>query len=158
MEDVYPRIEKTDTPEVYLRQIGKGRIAFIPWDIDRIFWEALNCDHGVLLANIVTWASNEDATVTVSGPGVLDVTIWEQEASMTVHLVNLTNPMMMRGPFRELIPLGSQEVTVKLPEGKRPKALKLLSTGESIKYQYENGCVNLIVPSILVHEVVAIDL
>jgi len=27
---------------------------------------------------------------------VLDVTVWRQEHSMTVHLVNLTNPMMMK--------------------------------------------------------------
>ena len=35
---------------------------------------------------------------------MLDVTVWRQKDSMTVHLVNLTNPMMMKGPMRELIP------------------------------------------------------
>jgi hypothetical protein len=30
--------------------------------------------------------------------------------SMTVHLVNLTNPMMMKGPVREVIPISSQQV------------------------------------------------
>ena len=40
------------------------------------------------------------------GPGVLDVTVWRQRDSMTVHLVNLTNPMMMKGPLREIIPVG----------------------------------------------------
>ena len=53
----------------------------------------------------------------VTGPGVLDVTAWRQAGSMTVHLVNLTNPMMMKGPFRELIPVGEQQVVVQLPAG-----------------------------------------
>jgi hypothetical protein len=40
----------------------------------------------------------------VTGSGTLDVTVCRQQASMTVHLVNLANPMMMKGPVRELIP------------------------------------------------------
>ena len=31
----------------------------------------------------------------------LDVTVWRQENSATLHLVNLTNPMAMRGFVRE---------------------------------------------------------
>ncbi|MCP4405874.1 MAG: hypothetical protein GY801_52335 [bacterium] len=157
MEEVYPRIEKTDIPEVYLRRIGESRVAFIPWDIDRIFWEVLNCDHGRLLANVVDWAAHAERPVTATGQGVIDVTVWDQETSMTVHLVNLTNPMMMRGPFRELISIGAQRVSIQVPADKTPKMVKLLSSGKSVKYQYENGCVRLIVPSILVHEVIAID-
>ena len=54
MEEVYPRQAKTDIPEVYLREIGTSRIVYFPWDIDRIFWEMLNVDHGKLLSNAVT--------------------------------------------------------------------------------------------------------
>ena len=68
--------------------------------------------------NAVRWATDEEPPVEVKGPGVLDVTAWRQEGSMTVHLVNLTNPMMMKGPFRELIPVGEQRVTVRLPGGR----------------------------------------
>jgi len=48
-------------------------------------------DHFKLLRNAVTWATNEDPIVTVTGPGVLDVTVWQQKDSLTMHLVNLTN-------------------------------------------------------------------
>ena len=41
---------------------------------------------------------------------MLDVTVWRQRESMTVHLVNLTNPMMMKGPLREVIPIGPLDV------------------------------------------------
>ncbi|MBI3696937.1 MAG: hypothetical protein HY238_19150, partial [Acidobacteria bacterium] len=114
MEMVYPRVPKTDIPEVYLRDLGKSRVVYIPWDIDRTFWETMAVDHGKLLRNAVEWAANEERPVTVTGPGVLDVTVWRQKESMTVHLVNLTNPMMMKGPFRELIPIGEQRVVVRL--------------------------------------------
>ena len=43
MEKVYPRVPKTDIAELYLRQVGSGRVVYFPWDIDRIFWEVLGC-------------------------------------------------------------------------------------------------------------------
>ncbi|PYR57502.1 MAG: hypothetical protein DMF91_19335, partial [Acidobacteria bacterium] len=39
MEKVYPRVPKTDIPEVYVREIGGSRMVYFPWDIDRVFWE-----------------------------------------------------------------------------------------------------------------------
>ena len=88
-------------------------MVYFPWDIDRTFWEVLAVDHGKLLRNAVDWAANEPRPVTVTGPGVLDVTVWRQKDSMTVHLVNLTNPMMMKGPLREFHPHAARKsVTV----------------------------------------------
>jgi hypothetical protein len=96
MEDVYPRVPETDIRELYLRQAGKGRVAYIPGDIDRSFWQMLNSDHSQLLRNTIRWALEEEPIVQVTGPGVIDVAVWQQKQSMTVHLVNLNNPMMMK--------------------------------------------------------------
>jgi putative glycosyl hydrolase-like family 6 (GHL6) protein/glycosyl hydrolase family 42 (putative beta-galactosidase) len=157
MEMVYPRVTKTDTPEIYVRDLGRGRVVYFPWDIDRVFWEVLSVDHGRLLANAVDWAANEERPAHVTGPGVLDVTVWRQADSMTVHLVNLTNPMMMKGPFRELIPVGQQNVRVRLPEGKTARRIRLLASGHTPPVQATAGYVTVAVPSVLDHEVVAID-
>jgi len=73
MEHVYPRQPDTDIRELYLREMGKGRIAYIPWDIDRTFWNILNVDHGKLLNNVFRWALNEDSIVEVTGNGILDI-------------------------------------------------------------------------------------
>jgi hypothetical protein len=158
MEEVYPREVKTDIPEAYLQENGESRIVYFPWDISRIFWEMLNVDHGKLLANAVTWAMNDEQPVTVTGPGVMDVTIWEQPESITVHMVNLTNPMMMRGPFRELFPVGEQQVVVRLPQGKTVNRVKLLRGGQTPESEVCSGYVKVTVPIVVDHEVVAIDL
>ena len=117
MEDVYPRVPHTDTRELYLRDLGRSRVAYVPWDIDRTFWEVMSPDHGRLLRNVISWAMNEPPPVEVDGRGVIDVTVWRQRDSMTVHLVNLTNPMMMKGPLREAIPIGPLTVRVRVPNG-----------------------------------------
>jgi len=158
MEHVYPRKPETDIREVYLRELPKSRIAYIPWDIGRTFWEIMNVDHGRLLRNIISWTANEEPPVQVTGPGVLDVTVWRQKQSMTVHLVNLTNPMMMKGPFREFIRIGEQKLQVKIPQGTKIKKIHLLVGDKSPDYETRDDIVSLSVPSILDHEVVALDL
>jgi hypothetical protein len=157
MEMVYPRGERPDLPQVFAREVGRGRVVYFPWDIDRVFWEVMSPDHGRLLANAVDWATNEERPVTVSGPGVLDVTIWRQHKSLTVHLVNLTNPMMMRGPIREAIPLAEQRVRIRL-DGARPAGVHLLVAGQTPHIAESAGYLTVTVPSVLEHEVVAVDL
>ncbi len=158
MEDVYPRVGHTDIPAVHLSEMGKGRVVYFPWDLDRTFWEVLAGDHLRLLHNAVLWATNEEPLLTVSGPGVLDLAVWRRQDSVTVHLVNLTNPMMMKGPVREIIPLSSHLVRVKLPNGAKPKAAHLLVAGQSAQYKFAGRYLEVPVPSIGLHEVVAIDL
>ena len=158
MEHVYPRVPETDTRELYLREMGAGRTAYVPWDIDRTFWEIMNADHGKLLRNVVTWALNEEPVVQAIGRGVLDVAVWRQKQSLTVHLVNLTNPMMMKGPFRELIPLDRQEVRIRLPEGVKAEGVRLLVGDTAPEYEAIDGAVAVVVPSIADHEVIALDL
>jgi hypothetical protein len=118
MEEVYPRQHRTGQPECYAREVSGGRVVYFPFDLDRTFWEVLSPDHAKLLRNAVEWATNEAPVVEVKGKGLLDITVWRQASSMTVHLVNLTNPMMMKGPYRETFPVGP--LTVFVP-GIRPK-------------------------------------
>ena len=70
----------------------------------------------------------------------------------------LTNPMMMKGPFREFIPIGAQKMRVRLPDGKRAKKIQFLVSGKAAKGKLIGHYVELVVPSILDHEVVAIEL
>ena len=157
MEDVYPRVPKTEIRELYLRESGLSRVAYVPWDIDRTFWEVMSPDHGLLLRNIVQWATNEPAPVEVDGPGVIDVTAWRQRDSMTVHLVNLTNPMMMKGPLREVIPVGPVTVKLRIPAGIRPGKVQLLTAGTTPRVSQADGVLTVTVPRVEVHEVVAVD-
>jgi hypothetical protein len=166
MEKVYPRAARTDTPEVYLREFSApatpgstgGRLVYFPWDIDRTFWEVLCVDHFKLLRNAVEWATSEEPVVSVTGPGVLDVTVWRQRDSVTVHLVNLTNPMMMKGPVRELIPVGPQKVRIRLAAGVEPRRVHLLAADQTPRVERSGRNLTLTVPSVVDHEIVAIDL
>ena len=158
MEEVFPRKNAPrGQPGAIVRRVGKGRVVYLPGDIDRTFWETLNLDQARLLRNAVLWATDEVAPLTVKGKGVLDVSVWVQQNSMTAHLVNLTNPMMMKGPIREIIPITAQQVSVKIPLERRVKQVQLLVAGTKPNYTNTDGLLQLEVPSIGLHEVVAID-
>jgi hypothetical protein len=157
MEMVYPRIKHTDKAAVFLKDMGHSRVVYFPWDIERTFWEMMNCDHLALLVNAIKWALNEEPPVLVSGKGLLDITIWQQKSSLTVHLVNLTNPMMMKGPFREAIALSEQKVKIQLPVGVRVTKVQLLVSEEAPKVAEMPGCILVSLPSILDREVIAVD-
>ncbi len=159
MEEVYPRVEDSGHAELYLRELpGGGRVAYFPIDIERTFSELLIHDHLKLLAGAVAWATNETPPVVVKGPGYLDLAVWRQAESLTVHIVNMTNPMAMRGSFRELYPVGPLEVDVALPAGASVSRVKLLTARRRPKYVVEGGRLRVTVPSVECHEVVAVDL
>jgi hypothetical protein len=157
MEEVFPRPVHEQDAGVFLRQNGQSRVVYFPWDIDRTFWEVMDVDHGKLLRNAVIWATQEPAPVFVEGKGIVDVAVWEQQSSMTVHLVNLTNPMMMKGPVREAIPLSRQKLSILVPEGRRVRRVHLLEADSEVAYRSEGRAIVLEVPQVDVHEIVAVD-
>jgi hypothetical protein len=157
MEKVYPRTEKTDVSCLYLRQPA-GRVAYFPFDIDRTFWEVLCVDHLKLLRNAVLWAHNEAPIIEVDGPGFLDVTGWRNSSSIAIHLVNMTNPMAMKGPYRDFFPVGAQTLRLNLPAGIRAKEARLLVAGKSIPMERSGSLISFTVPSVLDHEVIAIEI
>jgi hypothetical protein len=158
MEEVFPRPAKRRDPGVVVRENGASRVVYFPWDIGRTFWQVLNVDHGKLLGNAIQWATNEGPVVTVEGPGVIDLAVWEQKDSMTVHLVNLTNPMMMKGPVREVVPLVGQKVRVRVPAGRRATGARYLVADRTAVYRRSGDALEFETPQIGVHEVIAVDL
>jgi hypothetical protein len=153
MEDVWPRVPHTDQPGVFLRQQGEGRVAYFPFDLDRTFWEVQSPDHGRLFANTVRWSLGGPGWVRIEGPGVVDVAVLAQEHTFTVHLVNLTNPMLMRGPVRELIPVGPQRIRLPRPV----KSARWLVANKPATFTTAQGWCEFITPPILLHEVLAVE-
>lgn len=158
MEEVFQRSTATSGPGVYLSRHGKGRVVYFPGDLDRTFWSFLDTDQLRLLVNGVRWAMPTPVPVRVEGKGVMDIAVWKQKHSLTVHLVNLTNPMMMKGPLREVIPAPPQTVRLRIPQGNRVGRIHLLVAGVEAASKQEGDILTIEVPSVQIHEVIACDL
>jgi hypothetical protein len=82
----------------------------------------------------------------------------ENAGSITVHLVNLTNPMAMKGPYRDFFPGGAQTIKLRLPSSVHANHVHLLVADRSVPFKLSGSVLTITVPSILDHEVVAIDI
>ena len=132
-----------------------GRTVYFPFNLGAIFWEALQTDHGRLIANAVGWALGKTPEVTVEGAGLVDVAVHRGETSVAVALVNLTNPMAMRGPIRETLPLPPQTVSIAVPDG-RVKA-RLLVAGVDVEPTISDGRAEIVIPTAGLLEIVHVD-
>ena len=141
-----------------MQELGNGRVVYFPWDIDRLVWDVMGLDHTLLLQNAIRWAMNEPAPVRCEGLGLFDITAWRQKDSITVHLVNMTNPMAMRANLHQLIPSQPQHVEIDLPAGKRAAKVHMLMKEGSLPLQQKGNTLSFTVPTVLDYEVVAIDL
>jgi hypothetical protein len=157
-EAAYPREPTSETPMAYVRAFGKGRVVYFPFNPDETFWEDAAKDHLVLLRNAVAWATGELQPMTVEGAGLVDVSYWRQEKSLTAHLVNLNNPATMNGFMHETVPIGPFVVSLQLPPGARAMRVRLLEAEQDAKVRREGDRLFVDVPRLRIHEVVAVDL
>src|SRR5690606_12739518 len=154
MEEVYPR-EGPGAPAIVTRELpGGGRTVYVGFDIGSLFWEALQADHGTVIANAVRWALRDDERVRVEGHGMVDLAVRENDAGIAVSIVNLTNPMAMRGAIRETIPLADQRVKVRLPAHANGATGRLLVAERDVEVRIHDGVAEVEVPKLDLLEVV----
>ncbi len=152
-ETAWMRQPKTDIPGLVL----KGRVAYLPADIDRRFGRENLPDHGDLLANLARWVVGDRMPLSVEGRGLIDCHLYTQPGRVILHVVNLTSAGSWRAPIDELIPLGPLAVRVRLPEGVRARRAQFLVAGGSGTPKVGGGQASFEVKSVLDHEVVVIE-
>ncbi|HEX3729316.1 MAG TPA: alpha-amylase family protein, partial [Opitutaceae bacterium] len=132
-EDDWMRTPRTNIPALIVNeQPGRGRVAYLPADLDRRYDRNLLPDHGDLLANLARWAAREDMPLKVEGPGLVDCNLYRQPGRAILHLVNLTNAGTWRAPVDELIPVGPLRVAVRLPDDVRAGSIDLRVSGRKL--------------------------
>ncbi|HEY4202328.1 MAG TPA: family 10 glycosylhydrolase [Devosiaceae bacterium] len=157
MEEVYPR-ENPRGAAAVTRETGKGgRVVYIPWNIGEVFWQSLAKDHGQLLGNAIDWALGGRPAVRVMGPGVVDIAVRSGEKKAALALLNLTNPMMMKGPLRDVLPIGAQTISYKAPAGAKSATARLVIAGTSVPVAIKDGWFEIVVPGLERMEVVQLD-
>jgi Hypothetical glycosyl hydrolase 6 len=156
-ETAWMRQSKTDIPGLIINDKSKGRVAFVPADIDRLFSQHNLPDHGDLLGNLIRWAANENIPLHVEGLGLVDCQLYRQPGRMVLHLVNLTNSATWRQPIHELIPVGPFQMRIKLPGDMHVKNLDLLVSKQQIPFSINDCWVSFELKSVLDHEVMILS-
>jgi len=155
-EMVYPHSEAPFEPAIVLREHDRSRLACIPGDIDRSFWRSGNPDLSRLIKNVIAWLVRDQAPLTVTGDGIIETFAWETEPGFALHLLNYTNPNMLRGWFTGTYPVGPQRVRAELPEGINGTRVDFLRGATSVPLQRDGRAVEFTIPGIRDYEVAVI--
>ena len=105
MEEVYPREAPRGAAVVTREHKSGGRTVYIPWNIGAIFWEVLAADHQRSSPTPCAGRSASVRPVEVTGSGSSISRCASNDDGVAVVLNNLTNPMAMKGPIREIFPV-----------------------------------------------------
>jgi hypothetical protein len=147
------RQPKTDIPGLVL----KGRVAFLPADIDRLYASLNLPDHATLLANLVKWAADGDIPLEVEARGLFDCNVYKQPGRVIAHVVNLTATGRMPVTDDDLVPAGPLKFGVRLPAGVRGRSVRMLVAEKSLTPVVASGWARVVVPSVLDHEVLVFE-
>ncbi len=144
MEEVYPRPGHTPPAVVTRTHAGGGRTVCIAFDIGEVYWRALQSDHGRLIAQAVSWARGDGPPdVQVHGKGLVDLAVREGPGEIAVLVVNLTDPMAMRGQRHDALPLHDQEVVLRIPDGMQLATAELVVAGTPAPTSVRGGLLHI---------------
>lgn len=156
-EAAWPRIPRTDFPLCVVRDEPGARSVYFAGDLGRLIWEKQLPDHLALVERATRWALARPLPLRVEGPGVVDLHAYRQGDRLIVHLVNLTNPNLWKGPCRELLPLAGQTLIVSGAEGSATWRARCLVSGREVECRQGDGGIAVAVPDVLDHEVVVLE-
>lgn len=140
-----------------MADFGRGRIAAIFGPVAQAFYRshhpALRLFIGQLVEKIFP-----DPVVRVEAPPTVDIALRRvKDGRLTLHLLNRTGfPVPDRYSFIDAIPeVGPIRITLNLPA--RPKAITGHPDGTRLRWKWEKGRAVIVVSSLHIHGIIAVD-
>lgn len=155
-EMVYTETPRTTEPAIVLRENGASRLAWLPGDVERSFWRSDNGDLSRLLRNTIQWLLGGERPIVISGDGIAELFAWRTAPGYAVHILNYTNPNMLRGWFRESYPIRNQSVRLLLPDTASIAGVRALRSGSNLPHKQTGRTVEFTIPEIVDYEVVVL--
>ncbi len=154
-EMVYPRAPHTNEPAAIFGEEGKSRIAYLPGDVDRTFWNSGNDDLCRFIHNAIRWVHGEEsAPVSVKGDGLVEMFAWETEPGYALHILNYTNPNALRAPLRQIHSIGEQHVEFRA--GRKIATVRALRAEKAISFRQQGDIIAFAIPGVEDYEVIAL--
>lgn len=145
---------QTRLPLCTLREYGKGRVLFLPFELGRLAQEYKLGEHYRLMQNCVTLLLGEEKAFTAKAPGGIQAMAYEGDGRILAHFVNGIG----QRPLTEASPYHDLSFTVKLPEGKHVKAAHARIEGSKVEWREEEGRVLCRLEKVEIWEMVSLEL
>jgi hypothetical protein len=136
----------TDFPGVVANSFGNGQAVFIPWQIGSQYqWKGNNGQRAVFMAALQNILKVESTLVTDASPLIEMTHIGNRNGAFEwIGMINHSG--QIGDAFREPVPIYS--TTIRFKPTKPVKAIKLMRSGEGLKFKQKDGWIECVVPKL----------
>lgn len=152
-EKVWADKVETEIPGLAFADLGRGRVAWIPWDVGGLYYRHSSRGHGGLMADVIDRLLPDGRQLRTSAHPLVEITVMRQaERDRTlVHLVNASG----HAGTAYFEPIEMREVALDLDgDFARARAMVL---GETLPVTRAGGRVRFVLPRLGAYEVVVLD-
>jgi hypothetical protein len=87
-EKVWTDKVETEIPGLALADLGRGRVAWIPWDVGGLYYRHSSPGHGGLMADVIDRLLPAGRQLRTSAHPLVEITVMQQRDRTLVHFVN----------------------------------------------------------------------
>ena len=140
----------------YAAAIVKGRVAYVPYPIFSLFGQWANLSDRALVAACIREICPEPV-VQADGPSGLEVSVMTKDNMTVVHLLYASAER--RCPSLDIVEdvVELHNVKVSLAVKRHPSRVYLAPSRQPLEYTYADGRVNFTVPTVAIHQMVAVE-
>lgn len=152
MEKVHADWKDTAKPGLYVADYGKGRLAYVPWDLGTLYYNFSPVYYAAMVGDLVDDLLPHGRQLKTNAHPMVEMTLQQQkqQARTLVHFVNLSG--CSQTAFHPAIPMSNITVDV---AGNFSSA-RMVSTGRDLPLAKEAGYVGFTLPSLDTYDVVVL--
>jgi hypothetical protein len=150
---------KTVGPAIVSRRAGAGQVLYLASSLEAVYYETRMKAVADLVRSLLDPLIGRFRTYEVERRSGLMPHLVRSADRIVLHLLaNTGNKSKKLRAREEFLPVPDVKVRLRLPEGRRARAVTLLRARQRPDWQARDGWVELTVPRVLVHEAVHLEL
>jgi hypothetical protein len=130
----------TDEPGLVLKEMGKGKIAWLPWDTGRLYYFHSSEAHSRMLSDLVDYLLPDGRQLTSDAHPLVEITFMRQGGRHLMHFINLSGHSDTA--YFQPVPMTNIQVRVK-GHFQSARAVRL---GQAIALRADSGYTQLTLP------------
>jgi hypothetical protein len=132
----------TDDPGLLVKDIGKGKLAWLPWDIGSLYYRHSSEAHCGLLGDLVNSMLPQGRQLTTNAHPLVEITFLHQKGRHQMHFINLSG----HADTAYFNPISMTNIKVRV-KGNFQSA-RALRSGETIAITKSGGYAEFTLPSL----------
>jgi hypothetical protein len=149
-EFVHIDMKDTDTPAIAIRPVGKGTIAWIPWNLGALYYRHSLPAHAALFRDVLGRLEPRRQIRTDAHP-LVEMTLMKQDSRTLLHLINLSG-QSQTGYFPP-VPMSQIHIQV----AGSYKSAKSVRAPESLPVRVSGGYTEITLPRLSDYELLVLE-